>query len=87
MAKMRAFIESSMLSLPDRPIETRLQTYTQLFEQYGALTLTNVQSATDDAVALQIKSKRCDIIVTVTASADQPGRTKSVTFGVPGGHP
>ena len=86
-SKMRAFIESSMLSSPDRPIETRLQTYAQLFEQYGALALTGVMSATDDAVALQMKSKRGDIIVTVTASADQPGRTKSVTFGVPGGHP
>lgn len=87
-AKMRAFIESSMLSLPDRPIEARLQTYTQLFEQYGAMTLTGVRSATDDAVALQMKSKRGDIIVTVTASAEQPGRTKSVTFGViGGGHP
>jgi phosphohistidine phosphatase SixA len=86
-SKMRAFIESSMLSLPDRPIETRLKTYAQLFEQHGALTLTNVQSATDDAVALQMKSKAGDIIVTVTASAEQPGRTKSVTFGVLGGHP
>ncbi|HJQ35777.1 MAG TPA: histidine phosphatase family protein [Thermoanaerobaculia bacterium] len=86
-AKMRAYIESSMLSLPDRPIETRLQTYAQLFEQHGALTLNGVMSATDDAVALQMKSKRGDIIVTVTASADQPGRTKSVTFGIPGGHP
>ena len=85
---MRAFIEASLLQLPDRPIEARLQTYTKIFEDHGALTLTGVYSATDDAVSLLMKSKRGDIIVTVTASQEQPDRAKSVTFGVlgQGGH-
>jgi phosphohistidine phosphatase SixA len=84
-AKMRAFIESSMIVSPDRPIEARLQTYAKLFEDYGALTVTGTQSKTDEAVALQVRSKRGDIIVTVTASAQQPNRAQSVTFGVLGG--
>jgi phosphohistidine phosphatase SixA len=84
-ARMRAFIESSMLVLPDRPIEARLQTYGTLFEDHGVLAVTGLQSATDDAVALQVRSKRGDIIVTVTASSTQTGRAQSVTFAVPGG--
>jgi len=84
-AKMRAFIESSMIASPDRPIEARLQTYAKLFEDYGALTVTGTHSKTDDAVALQVRSKRGDIIVTVTASSQQPNRAQSVTFGVLGG--
>jgi hypothetical protein len=84
-AKMRAFIESSMIASPDRPIEARLQTYAKLFEDYGALTVTGTQSKTDDAIALQVRSKRGDIIVTVTASSQQPDRAQSVTFGVLGG--
>jgi phosphohistidine phosphatase SixA len=86
-AKMRAFIESSMLALPDRPIETRLQTYAKLFEDHGPLEWKDVQSSAGDAVSLRMKSKRGDIIVTVTASQEQPDRTKSVTFGILGGHP
>lgn len=88
-AKMRAFIESSMLAAPDRPIETRLQTYTKLFDEYGVLQYKNVQTTTNDAVAFQVDSKRGAMIVTVTASQEQVGRAKSVTFALPGagGHP
>jgi hypothetical protein len=84
-ARMRAFIEASMLASPERPVEARLQTYAKLFDDYGALAVTGIQSVTDDAVALQVQSKRGNLIVTVTASPSQVDRAQSVTFGILGG--
>jgi len=85
-ARMRAFIEASMLALPDRPLEARMQTFAKLFNDFGALTVTAIQSTTDEAIALQVQSKRGPLLVTVTASPDGD-RAQSLTFGIPeGGH-
>lgn len=77
---MQAFLENHMEPSADRPMAERIATYTRLFEQYGALSITGVNTSTADRVALRVKSKRGEIVITVTASASTPGRIQSVTF-------
>lgn len=79
-ARMKAFMEASLVAVPDRPTEARVETYVRFFEDHGPLAVTGIQSSTADQVALQARSKRGDLIVTVTASPDHADRAQSVTF-------
>jgi phosphohistidine phosphatase SixA len=88
VAKMRAFVESSLVANPERPISARIESYTRLFAEHGALTLESVPTVADDKVSLLVQSKRGKLLVTVMASAD-PQRAQSVTLGLlhgGGGH-
>jgi phosphohistidine phosphatase SixA len=83
---MRAFIESSLKPAVDRPMAARVDSYLRLFAEHGPIAVTGVRSATDDVVALDARSKRGSLIVTITASRDDDGRAQSVTIGMTGGH-
>jgi len=85
--KMKAFIESWMIQDPSRPMDQRLKTYGQLFEEHGALAVTSVQTSQALEVSLGMKSKRGDFRLTVKASEAQPMRATSVTFALLQGHP
>ena len=87
-SRMRTFIESSLVAAADRPTEVRVQSYLRLFAEHGPLTVTGIRSATNDAIALDARSKRGRLIVTVTASASEAGKAQSVLLGLlgAGGH-
>jgi phosphohistidine phosphatase SixA len=80
--KMKAYIESWMVANPARTMEERLRTYSQLFEEHGALTIVSVQSSQALEVVLGMRSKRGDFRLTVKSSAEQPMRAQSVTFAL-----
>lgn len=85
--RMRAFTNSSLVAVPERPTEVRVQAYVRLFGDHGPMTLTGIESPADDKVILHTRSKVGDLLVTVTASPDQAGRAQSVMIGMlqPGG--
>jgi phosphohistidine phosphatase SixA len=87
VARMRTFIETSMIASAERPTEVRLESYAKMLRDFGTLTVTDIQSATDDAIVLGARSKSgSNLIITVTAAMDVD-RLKSLTVGMPGGHP
>ena len=86
--QMRQFVESSLVPNPDRPIETRLETYRTSFEMLGPLTVTGVRSSTANEVSLAVQTKRGELLLTAKASADHPGRVASIIIGATQGrHP
>lgn len=86
--RMRAFLEASFVTAPDRPMEARLASYTRLFDDQGPLTLTAVESSDEDAVSLEVRSKKASITLRVVAAAAPADRLQSVTFSIQGaGHP
>ena len=85
--KMKAFIESWMIQDPNRPMDQRLKTYGQLFEEHGALAVTSVETSQALEVSLGMKSKRGNFRLTVKSSEAQPMRGTSVTFAQMQGHP
>jgi phosphohistidine phosphatase SixA len=78
--KMRAYIESWMVVNPARTMEERLQTYSQLFQDHGPLTVVSVDSSSALAVVLGVRSKVGTFRLTVKTSEAQPMRAQSVTF-------
>jgi hypothetical protein len=85
--KMKAFLEEWMIRDPNRPMDQRLKTYSQLFEEHGALTVVGVQASQAVEVTLNMKSRRGNFRMTVKSSEAQPMRGTSVTFTMMQGHP
>ena len=79
---MKAYIESWMVANPARPMDERLRTYSQLFDEHGPLTIVNVQSSQQLEVVFGMKSKRGEFRLTVKTAEDQPMRAESVTFAL-----
>jgi phosphohistidine phosphatase SixA len=77
---MKKFIESSMITSPDRPIEQRLDTYMKLFADYGILAVHLVEKTESTEVVLGVQSKAGQMRVTVSTLPEDPMRVKSVTF-------
>jgi phosphohistidine phosphatase SixA len=84
--KMRAYIEAWMLANPARTMEERLQTYSQLFKEHGALAVVQVESSQALEVVLGMRSKVGNFRLTVKASEAQPMRAQSVTFAMTQAH-
>lgn len=87
--RMRAFIESSLVPNPDRPMEVRLSSYSQLFAQHGAITLIGVKLAQADSVILEAKTRDAAVTMTIRAAPAPVDRLQSVTFAIlgNGAHP
>jgi phosphohistidine phosphatase SixA len=77
---MRAYLESSFVANPARPIDERIKSYLGLFEEYGALSLVSIDSSTATKVTLGTKSKRGALLLTLQTSDVDPIRAASVTF-------
>ena len=87
-ARMRSFIESSMLPDAARPTEQRLALYAQLFEQHGPLSVDTIEVSQSTEVILGMRSKQGKLRLTVKTSESQPMRATLVTFTfAQGGHP
>lgn len=87
-ARMRAFTEASLVAVPDRPTEARVQAYTKMFEEHGPLTVTAVESSEAGIVALEARSRRGTITLRATVASEPGDRLQSVTFAIRGGgHP
>jgi hypothetical protein len=85
---MRAFIESSLTVNPTRSTEARLQSYAKSFQDFGPFVVTAVKSSAMDEIALGIKARTGDFVLTVKMAHDQPGRAASIVIGTIGGtHP
>jgi phosphohistidine phosphatase SixA len=84
--KMRAYIEAWMLANPARTMEERLQTYSQLFKDHGALTVVSVESSQALEIVLGMRSRAGNFRLTVKASDAQPMRAQSVTFAMTQAH-
>jgi phosphohistidine phosphatase SixA len=87
-ARMRAFTDSSLVPIADRPTEARVEGYTRLFEQHGPLTVTGVGAVTEDGLTVQVSSKLGNVYLRVVAAPAPTERLQSVSFGVVsgGGH-
>ena len=79
---MKTFIESWMVQDPNRPMAERLNTYSRLFAEHGALVVTSVQESQALVVTLGMKSRLGNFRLTVKASEAQPMRAASVTFAM-----
>ena len=79
---MRAYIDAWMLANPARTMEERLQTYSQLFKEHGALTVVQVESSQALEVVLGMRSRMGNFRLTVKASEAQPMRAQAVTFAM-----
>jgi len=77
---MKQFIESSMVTNPDRTTEQRLETYLRLFADHGPLAVHLTTSSGSTEVVLGVQSKQGQVKVTVTTVPEDPMRVKSVTF-------
>jgi phosphohistidine phosphatase SixA len=87
-ARMREFIESSLVANPARPTEARLQTFTETFQRFGPLTVTGIRASSAEEISINVRAKGGDFIVTAKVAPDQPGRAASITIGtLAGGHP
>ena len=86
-ARMRAFIESSLVADPHRPVDERVKRYAQMFEDFGTLTVDTSVEESPAEVTMGVRSKRGSIRVIVTMSKEEAGRIESVKFAVTeGGH-
>ena len=86
-ARMRAFIESSLVADPNRPVDERVKSYAQMFEYFGALTVHTSVEHSPAEVTMEARSKRGSVRVIVTMSKELAGRIESVKFAVTeGGH-
>ena len=79
-AKMRAFIETSMVADPARPTDERLKTFAKLFEQHGPLSLVRIDSSSALRLVATMKSKVGNVTLTVQASEAAPMRVSSLTL-------
>jgi phosphohistidine phosphatase SixA len=88
-ARMRHFIETSLVPNPNRSTEERLQTFTKTHRDWAPLTVTGVQASAPDEITLRVAAKIGAVLLTAKAAPDQPGRATSITMTgtMPGGHP
>ena len=77
---MKTFIETSMTTSAERPLEERLSTYDRIYTQFGPLTLTAVEKSESTEVIFGVQSKLGPIRVTLLTLPEEPMRVKSVTF-------
>jgi phosphohistidine phosphatase SixA len=89
--RMRAFVESSLVDAPDRPMEARLKTYSQLFAQHGPISVTGITVSQPDSVVLEAKLRDAAVTMTVRVTPAPDNRVQSVSFAIKsnmtGGHP
>jgi hypothetical protein len=88
--RMRAYIEKSLMDAPDRPMEARLKSYSQLFAQHGPLSVIGVASSQPDSLVLEARTRDADVTMTVRAAPAPSDRIQSVTFAIKStstGHP
>lgn len=78
--RMRAFIESSLELAEGRSTEDRVASYRRLFAEHGPLAVHGIDSVTDDAAAVRIRSRRGDFVLRVIAASAESGRAASVSF-------
>ena len=84
---MRAFIESTFVPNPTRPTDERVQSYSKLFDDLGALHPTSVDSSTAVSVTLGVQSKHGLFFVTFKSAETDAARLASVTLAVKPAHP
>jgi len=82
--RMRAFIETSLVAAPDRPMEVRLKSYSQLFAEHGALTVTGVKLSQPDSVVVEARFANAGVTMTLRAAPAPADRVQSVTFAILG---
>jgi phosphohistidine phosphatase SixA len=87
-ARMRQFVESSLVPHPARSTEARVHSYVSSFRDFGRLAVTGVRSSSADEIALGVRTTGGEFVLTVRASPEQPGRAAAITIGTTqGGHP
>ncbi len=85
--RLRAFIETNLLADPTRTTETRLQSLTKLWTEFGPLSIDAIHGSEPGEMILGAQTKKGAVRLTVKTSPEQPGRAASISFayGV-GGH-
>ena len=84
-AKMRAFIESSLVPDAKRPTEARLETFKKTFADHGPLAFLSVRQASEDEILVDVRDKSGNLVLVVKAAGD---RAASIGLGTySGGHP
>lgn len=84
---MRTFLESTLVADPTRPTEERMKSYSKLFDDFGALHPTSVDSSNARSVTLGVQSKRGPLVVIFKAAETDAARLASVTLGIKPAHP
>ena len=83
--RMVRFIETSLNAPPNRTTEERVRSYTQLWEQHGALAITGIRSSEEDSIEVAFQSKRGEGFVRVNVEP-APSSRATISIGMMGGH-
>ena len=84
---MRAFIESTLVADPARPIEERMKSYTKVFGDFGVLHPVSVDSSTATSITLGTQSKGGPLQLILKTSETDAARLASVSFATRPRHP
>jgi phosphohistidine phosphatase SixA len=78
--RMKSFIEGYLEADPARPTAARLESFTRLFNQFGALTLVGVDNTNPAELILFTHAKGGAVKLTIKPSTTQHMRASSVTI-------
>ena len=84
---MRSFIESTLVVDPSRSTDERMKSYSKLFDDFGALHPTSVDSSNAVSLTLGVQSKRGPMQVILKSAETGTARLASVSFAFKQGHP
>ncbi|MEW5915287.1 MAG: histidine phosphatase family protein [Gemmatimonadota bacterium] len=76
--QMRAFIEKSLVTDPNRSTDQRVETYRTMFAQHGALQPLGTERADHNEATIRVKSKLGEFSLVVTVSPDDHAKATSI---------
>ncbi len=86
VAKMRAFIESSLVPDEKRPTDARIETYQKTLADRGPFTFSSVRQSSEDEIMVDVRDKSGNNLVLVVKAVGD--RASSIGLGtLAGGHP
>lgn len=87
VARMRTFIETSLVVDANRTTDVRVQSFTKTYADFGPMTVTTIHASEGAELTLGVGTRQGAFRLTVRVSADQPGRATSITLAsMQGGH-
>ena len=87
-SRTREFIEHDLVPNPARTTEARMEAWRKTFEAFGPLAVLGVRSSSPNELALDVRSRTGEMVLTTTTSPQDPARAASITLGtIQRGHP
>ena len=76
--QMRAFIDKSLVADPNRSTDQRVEAYRKLFDEHGPFSIIGTDSVSHHAASVRVRSKRGELSLIVTLSANDRARAESI---------